>query len=105
MVELAKREGSTAKVLAVAILTAARSGEVRGMKWAEVDDDNLVWTVPAARMKAGKEHRVPLTPAARRSWAIVANPARWCSRPRTAAPSRCRTWPRWVSCAAWAAAT
>ena len=63
--ELAKREGVAAKVLAVAFLTAARSGEVRSMKWAEIDDDAMVWTVPANRMKAGKEHRVPLTPAAR----------------------------------------
>ena len=64
MAELAKREGIGAKALAFAILTAARSGEVRGMTWGEVDDDASVWTVPGARMKAGKEHRVPLTPAA-----------------------------------------
>jgi integrase len=65
LAELAKREGVAAKALAFAILTAARSGEVRGMTWAEVDDADGIWTVPAARMKAGKEHRVPLTPAAR----------------------------------------
>ncbi|MFL5333357.1 MAG: tyrosine-type recombinase/integrase [Geminicoccaceae bacterium] len=65
MEELAKRVGSAAKALAFAILTAARSGEVRGMTWGEVDDANSSWNVPAARMKAGKEHRVPLTPAAR----------------------------------------
>ena len=35
------------------------------MTWGEVDDDASVWTIPGARMKAGKEHRVPLTPAAR----------------------------------------
>ena len=43
-------------------LTAARSGEVRGMRWSEVDGD--VWTVPGERMKAGRAHRVPLSPRA-----------------------------------------
>ena len=44
------------------VLTAARSGEVRGMRWSEVDGDT--WTVPGERMKAGRPHRVPLSPAA-----------------------------------------
>ena len=65
MVELEKRDGAAAKALAFAILTAARSGEVRGMTWAEVDDTDMVWTVPKARMKAGREHRVPVSLAAR----------------------------------------
>ena len=43
------------------MLTAARSGEVLGMVWGEVDMTARVWTVPASRMKAGKEHRVPLS--------------------------------------------
>ena len=55
-----RREGA-----GVPILTAARPGEVRGITWGEIDDADAVWTVPAARIKAGKEHRVPLTPAAR----------------------------------------
>ncbi|MEV5020734.1 tyrosine-type recombinase/integrase [Sphingobium sp. LMA1-1-1.1] len=42
------------------ILTAARSGEVRGADWAEIDLDKALWTIPAERMKAGKEHVVPL---------------------------------------------
>ena len=42
------------------ILTAARSGETRGAMWGEIDLDAKVWTIPASRMKAGKEHRVPL---------------------------------------------
>ena len=42
------------------VLTAARSGEVRGATWAEIDPAGRVWTVPAARMKANREHRVPL---------------------------------------------
>jgi integrase len=62
---LAQREGVAAKALAFTILTAARSGEVRGMTWAELDLATAVWTVPAGRIKAGKEHRVPLTAAAR----------------------------------------
>lgn len=43
------------------VLTAARSGEVRMMAWDEVDDEDGLWTVPASRMKAGREHRVPLS--------------------------------------------
>jgi integrase len=65
MAELTKRGGLGARALAFAVLTAARSGEARGMTWGEVDDAGGAWTVPAARMKAGKEHRVPLTAAAR----------------------------------------
>ena len=64
MAELAKRRGIDARALAFTILTAARSGEVRGMKWGELDLEDAVWTVPASRIKAGREHRVPLQPAA-----------------------------------------
>ena len=46
------------------VLTAARWGEVRGADWEEIDHDAAVWTVPAARMKAKREHRVPLCPRA-----------------------------------------
>ena len=46
------------------VLTAARSGEVRLATWAEIDMDAATWTVPAQRMKAEREHRVPLSPAA-----------------------------------------
>lgn len=71
--ELAKREGMAARALQFLTLTAARSGEVRGMTWEEIDfgprdktdrtdkTPAAVWTIPAARMKAGREHRVPLT--------------------------------------------
>lgn len=51
----------SAKMLRFLICTAARSGEVRGAQWDEVDIKRAVWTVPGARMKAGKQHRVPLT--------------------------------------------
>lgn len=64
MTDLAKRDGVAARALAFTILTAARSGETRGMTWGEVDLDAKVWTIPAGRMKAAKEHRVPLTDAA-----------------------------------------
>lgn len=46
------------------ILTAARSGEVRGAVWSEIDLQAAIWTVPASRMKAKREHRVPLSPRA-----------------------------------------
>lgn len=52
--------GMSSFALEFAILTAARSGEVRGARWGEMDLGAKVWTVPAARMKAGREHRVPL---------------------------------------------
>jgi integrase len=63
MADLTRREGVAARALAFAVLMAARSGEVRGMTWREVDLDAAVWTVPAERMKAGREHRVPLAAA------------------------------------------
>ena len=61
---LRAREGVSARALEFTILTAARSGEVRGMKWGEVDMDARVWTVPGARVKAGREYRMPLSDAA-----------------------------------------
>lgn len=64
MKELRSQAGMAAKALEFAILTAARSGEVRGATWAEIDLDAKLWTVPASRMKANKEHRVPLSEAA-----------------------------------------
>lgn len=64
MQELRKREGLAAKALEFGILTATRSGEVRGAIWDEIDLKNRVWTIPAERMKTQKEHRVPLSDAA-----------------------------------------
>lgn len=61
MADLRKREGTAARALEFTILTAARSGEVRGATWSEVDLQTGIWTIPGDRMKAGKEHRVPLT--------------------------------------------
>jgi integrase len=57
---LRQREGMAARALEFAALTATRSGEVRGATWAEIDLEKAVWTIPADRMKAGREHRVPL---------------------------------------------
>ncbi|MBU7579829.1 MAG: integrase arm-type DNA-binding domain-containing protein [Porphyrobacter sp.] len=62
--QLQEREAVAALALEFVILTAARSGEVIGSTWGEVDLAKAVWTVPADRMKAGKEHRVPLSPRA-----------------------------------------
>jgi integrase len=62
--ELRTREGVTPRALEFAILTAARSGEVLGARWDEIDLDARLWTIPATRMKAGREHRVPLSEAA-----------------------------------------
>lgn len=63
MALLGQREESSVSALALrfTILTAARSGEVLGARWSEIDMGARIWTVPAERMKAGREHRVPLT--------------------------------------------
>jgi integrase len=60
LIELRKKSGSAAGALEFLILTAARTGEVIKATWSEIDIDAKVWVVPASRMKAGKEHRVPL---------------------------------------------
>ena len=61
LLALRSQQGTGARALEFLILTAARSGEVRGATWAEIDIEAAMWTVPGARMKAGKEHRVPLS--------------------------------------------
>ena len=61
---LGNQPGIAAMALRFTILTAARTGEVIGATWGEVDLAAKVWTVPGVRMKAGRDHRVPLTPAA-----------------------------------------
>lgn len=60
LVKLRKREGVASRALEFAILTAARSGEVRGARWPEFDIDTRLWTVPAERMKSERVHVVPL---------------------------------------------
>jgi integrase len=64
LIDLRSRDGLGARALEFAILTAARTGEVLGARWSEINLDEAVWTVPAKRMKAGQEHRVPLSDAA-----------------------------------------
>ena len=64
MARLRQQAGAGARALELAILTAARSGEILGARWDEIDMNAAIWTVPAGRMKAGQEHRVPLSAAA-----------------------------------------
>lgn len=61
MIDLQARKATAALALEFAVLTAARSGEVLGARWDEFDLDLAVWIIPATRMKAGREHRVPLS--------------------------------------------
>jgi integrase len=64
MAALRLREGFGARALELLTLTAARSGEVRGATWDEIDLENGLWEIPAQRMKMKRPHKVPLTPAA-----------------------------------------
>ena len=61
MADLRTREGGAAAALQFAILTAARTGEVLGARWSEIDLAAGIWTIPAERMKTGVEHRIPLS--------------------------------------------
>ena len=62
--DLRDKDSISSKALQFLILTATRSNEVRGATWDEIDFEKETWTIPATRMKAAKEHRVPLSPAA-----------------------------------------
>jgi integrase len=64
VITLRAQDGLSARALELTILTAARTSEVLNARWPEIDLDRAVWVVPADRMKAGREHRVPLSPAA-----------------------------------------
>jgi integrase len=59
--DLRARNATAASALEFCILTAARSGEVYGARWSELDLDNRLWVIPASRMKATREHRIPLS--------------------------------------------
>ncbi len=61
MARLAESEGTGARCLQFLILTTTRSAEARGARWNEIDLDAALWTIPGARMKAGRDHRVPLS--------------------------------------------
>jgi len=60
MASLREQAGIAAMALEFTVLTACRTGEVLGCRWNEIDFDRKIWTIPASRMKAGREHRVPL---------------------------------------------
>jgi integrase len=62
LIDLRSLEGVASRALEFTILTAARTGEVIGARWREFDLDAKLWIIPKERMKAGKEHRVPLSP-------------------------------------------
>ena len=64
MTELRTCEGVSARALEFTILAAARTGETVNARWSEIDTGAKLWTIPAVRMKAGREHRVPLSPRA-----------------------------------------
>ena len=61
LAELRSRDGFVARALEFLVLTAARSGEVRGATWDEIDFERAMWIIPPQRMKMGREHRVPLS--------------------------------------------
>lgn len=63
MALLREQQGLAARALEFTILTAARTSETLDATWSEMDLKNMIWTIPATRMKAGKDHRVPLTTA------------------------------------------
>ena len=60
----ADKPSHTTRLIEFIILTGVRSSEARGARWPEINMSDATWTIPAARMKGGREHRVPLSPAA-----------------------------------------
>jgi integrase len=64
MATLRARDSAAGRALELLILTAVRTGEVLGPRWHEIEIDDKVWTIPALRMKSGRDHRVPLSDAA-----------------------------------------
>ena len=64
MTKLSEQEGAAVRALKFAILTATRTSETRGARWDEINLAERLWTIPAARMKGAREHRVPLSDAA-----------------------------------------
>ena len=68
--DIRRRSATAARALEFCILTATRSSETMLARWGEIDVDAKIWTIPADRMKAGREHRVPLSA---RAVALLAN--------------------------------
>ena len=88
-------QGVAPRALEFAILTAARSGEVLGARWEEIDFQTKLWTVPAERMKGGREHRVPLSDRAMGILKELHRPeCRTSCFPASSAAARLATW-RW----------
>ena len=83
MSDLGKQDGVAALALRFTILTAARTGEAVGASWSEIDLQEKVWTVPGERMKAGREHQVPLSTGA---MAVLAEVAKLRTDPVPGAP-------------------
>jgi integrase len=79
--ELRQRHGITPRALEFAILTAARTGEVIGATWSEIDIEARQWIIPAARMKSGREHRVALCEAALAILAAIPRAGKTAARP------------------------
>lgn len=77
LAKLCQQDGMAAKALEFVVLTAARSGEVRGATWSEFDLEAGVWIVPGERMKAGKEHWVPLSPGALKLLQALPRTSEW----------------------------
>jgi integrase len=73
MTELRRQDGVAPRALEFLVLTASRTGEVLGARWSEINLAERVWTIPAERMKGGKEHRVPLSDAALHVLEAMAN--------------------------------
>lgn len=81
---LSSKKGQAAQCLQLVILTATRSGEARGCRWSELDIEGRVWVIPAERMKALKEHRIPLSDQV---LALLANVGRYASDPDLVFPT------------------
>jgi integrase len=64
MEALRERKGIAARAVELVVLTACRSGEARGARWGEIDEQGRTWIIPPTRTKTAKEHRIPLTDAA-----------------------------------------
>jgi integrase len=63
MAKLRQQSGLTARAMELLILTATRTTECVAARWSEIDMEKKIWTIPAERIKAGREHRIPLSPA------------------------------------------
>lgn len=83
-----KKTSASKLMLELLILTAARSGEIRGMEWKEIDFQTATWTIPASRMKAKASHRVPLPP---RAVQILTEQHQVATESMLVFPSRCNT--------------